>query len=297
MELATTNFQAFSNMMDEEMEGLKNDLVKDENRISYGNVDNGVVATPTDAVASAGPHTVDNVQYLDEGMVVDVKVKATGADAAGGPMPVTIVAVDRVAKTVTFSASVTTAAGQGIYRTGNRNVEPTGFVPICAPTGQLYGLDPATEPKWAGNTTAINGNLSEINMIKACDTARVNGGKTSVIFTSLGVRRSYFNLLTQNRRYVDNKIYRGGFQGLPFNYGEEIPVVEDVDCPPGYMFFMDESKIKKYRRKAWYFADDDGAILKWIADFDSWQGLMKQYWELGTSMRRAHTLHTGVTEV
>jgi len=297
MELADSNFQAFASMMDEEMTGLKNDLVKDENRINYGNVDNGVMATITDT-ATAATHTVDTVQYLSIGMVVDVLVKATGALATGATTGMTVTGIDPVAKTVTFGASFgpTTATGQGIYRTGDRNLEPTGFVPICASTGQLYGLDPATEPKWAGTTTAIGGALSEINMIKACDGARVNGGKTSAIFTSLGVRRAYFNLLQGMRRYTDTKSYPGGFQGLPFNYGTEIPVVEDVDCPPGMMFFMDETKIKKYRRKGWYFADDDGAVLKWVRDFDNWEGLMKQYWEIGTTQRNAHTLHTGITE-
>ena len=118
-----------------------------------------------------------------------------------------------------------------------------------------------------------------------------------VLFSlQLGVRRSYFGLLQGNRRYTDMKSFPGGFQGLPFMYGTEIPVVEDVDCPPGMMFFMDESKIKKYRRKPWYFADDDGAVLKWVRDYDTWEGVMKQYWEYGTTMRSAHSLHTGITE-
>ena len=84
MELADTNFQAFSSMMDEEMTGLKNDLVKEENRITYGNVNNGVMATITDT-ATAAAHTVDNVQYFGEGMVVDVLTKSTGVVATGSP--------------------------------------------------------------------------------------------------------------------------------------------------------------------------------------------------------------------
>ena len=295
MELAQTNFQAFSNMMDEEMEGLKNDLVKDENIISYGNLNNGVRAMITDT-ATGATHTVGNAQNLEVGMIVDIREVATGVAAPTGTA-LTINSVDKTTNTVVFSGVTgATTATMGIYRAGNRNLEPTGFVPMCAATGSVYGLDPAVEPKWAGNTVAINGVLSETNMIKACDTARSRGGKTSVIFTSLGVRRSYFALLTQQRRFNNTQTFEGGFSGLPFNYGTEIPVVEDVDAPPTYMFFMDESKIKKYRRKAWYFADDDGAVLKWIADRDAWQGMMKQYWELGTNMRGAHVLHTGVTE-
>jgi len=163
-------------------------------------------------------------------------------------------------------------------------------------TGILYGIDPAAQPLWVSTRNAIGGVLTELQMIAACDTARRKGGKTSVIFTSLGVRRAYFNLLTQQRRFVQTKEFTGGFQGLAFNYGSEIPVVEDVDCPAGHMFFVDESRVKKYRKREWYFADDDGNVLKWVKDFDKWEGLAKQYWELGTSQRNAHVVNTGITE-
>jgi hypothetical protein len=133
-------------------------------------------------------------------------------------------------------------------------------------------------------------------MITACDTARRKGGKTSAIFTSLGVRRAYFNLLTQQRRYTETKSYPGGFQGLPFNYGTEIPIVEDPDAPPNRMWFLDESKIKIYRNKDWAFTTADGDILKWVRDYDLWEGMMKQYWEVGTSQRDAHVLYDDVLE-
>lgn len=297
MELADTNFQAFSSMLDEEMTGLKDDLVKDENRITYGNTLNGVLAKITDTTTSA-THTVDTVQYLSVGMIVDVLDSGTGS-AAAGVVAATINSINTATKTIVLSATTAgaTTATSAIYRTGNRGVEPNGnFQNITASTGPLFGLDPATEPSWAGSTTAIGGILTETNMIKACDGTRTNGGKTSVIFTSLGVRRAYFGVLVGNRRYNDTKEFGGGFTGLAFNYGTEIPVIEDVDCPPGDMYYMDETKIKKYRRKPWFFADDDGAVLKWDRDYDRWEGMMKQYWEIGTSMRRAHARHTGVTE-
>jgi len=95
------------------------------------------------------------------------------------------------------------------------------------------------------------------------------------IFTSLGVRRAYFDLLTQDRRYTDTKAYPGGFQGLPFNYGTEIPMIEDPDAPPNKMWFVDEGKIRYYRKKDWAFADADGDVLKWVRDYDEWEGFME----------------------
>jgi uncharacterized protein YifE (UPF0438 family) len=295
MELAETNPQAFSSALDEEMDGLKMDIVKDENRIAYGvyQGENASLAKVVAAFTATTTVNVDSTQYLSIGEVIDILHVTTGATYV---LNVTITAINSTTQITISSATAMTDANARIYRQGNRGLEPTSFSDITSATSVLHGLDPAVQPVWKGNTVAIGGALSEVNMIKACDTARVNGGKTSVIFTSLGVRRSYFVLLTQQRRYTDTKSYPGGFQGLPFNYGTEIPLVEDPDCPPGEMFYMDESKIKKYRKRPWYFSDVDGSIFKWVSGFDSWEGLMKCYFEYGTKQRNAHVLHTGVTE-
>jgi hypothetical protein len=309
MDLAAENYQAFSNMADEEMDRLNTDIVKDSNRIFYGNaVGNGVLAIVMDTATSA-THTVDNVQYLEPGMVIDVLVIGTGS-ATGGIQstqvaPVTILSINESTKAVTFSSSFgptvsgPTNAGHGVYRFGNRTAEPTGMSQIVAASGSLHGIDPATQPIWASvvlNNSGTTQALSESRMILACDTGRRKGGKTSVIFGSLGVRRAYFNLLTQQRRYTDTKSFPGGFQGLPFNYGTEIPLVEDVDAPPNKLWFMMEDRLKVYRKKDWSFADADGHILKWVRDYDLWEGMMKKYWEIGTSQRNAHVLYTDITE-
>ena len=307
MELADTNPQAFSSALDEEMNGLKTDIVKDENRIAYGcyQGENASLAKIIATFAASTTPSVDSTQHLSIGEVIDVANVSTGAVTAGvAAATITDIQTPGAPGAITLSvATAMTDANERIYRTGNRGLEPTSFSDITSATAPLHGLDPAVQRVWAGNTSAIAGALTELNMIKACDTARQNGGKTSVIFTSLGVRRSYFTLLTQQRRYVDTKAFPGGFQGLPFNYGTEIPIVEDPDCPSrgtspntGQMYYMDETKIKKFRKRPWYFSDPDGSIFKWVSGFDSWEGLMKCYFEYGTSQRNAHVLHTGVAE-
>lgn len=298
MELAETNPQAFSSALDEEMDGLKTDIVKDENRIAYGVYvgENASLAVVVAAFTATTTVNVDNTQYLSIGERIDILHFGTGATYVLN-VTITDIQTEGAPGAITISAAtLLTDANARIYRQGNRNLEPTSFSDITSATSVLHGLDPATQRVWKGNTVAIAGALTELNMIKACDTARTKGGKISVILTSLGVRRSYFSILKQDRRMVDSKAYPGGFMGLPFNYGSEIPVVEDPDCPPGKMFYMDEKKIKKYRKRPWYFSDVDGSVFKWVSGFDAWEGLMKCYFEYGTKQRNAHVLHTGVTE-
>jgi len=306
MELADSNFQAFADMADEEMDRLKADLVKDSNRVAYQNPNgNGVLTMITDTATSV-THTVNNPQYLEPGMVVDVLVAASGSATGGiqstNTVPVKVVSINESTNAVTFDTSFgPTTTGHAVYRFGNRNNEPTGLSQIVATAGSLHNIDPAIIPLWKGNlinNTAAPGTaiaLAESKMILACDTARKKGGKTSAIFTSLGVRRAYFNLLTQQRRYTDPRNYPGGFVGLPFNYGTEVPTIEDPDAPPNKMWFIDESKIRIYRRKDWYFDDTQG-ILRWVRDYDIYEGLAKSYREMGTSQRNAHTLYDDVLE-
>lgn len=296
MELAQTNVQAFTSAVEAENEGLKDDLVKDSARIFYGD-GSGLMASLTTTATSA-TQSVDNSQYLSVGDKVDVLTRSNGS-ATGGLTNTEVVSVNYDTHEVVFGSSFTAATTQGVYRTGSYGNEPTGLAKIIAASGSLHTVDPSSVPLWAATVVANSGTprpLSEGLMIQTCDKIRVKGGKTSVIFTSLGVRRSYFNLLTQQRRYTDTKSFDGGFTGLPFNYGTEIPVVEDVDHKPGSMDFVEEDKLKIYRSKEWHWMDDDGHVLKWVTDYDSWEGLMRQYSEMGTSQRNAHGSLTDLIE-
>ncbi len=302
MELAEKNYQAFASAMDQEMEGTKEDTVKDTNRIVYGD-SSGLLATVT--ADGSNTVTVASIQYLDIGMMVDIRTRSSGALIAADRE---ITAINETTLVVTYSgADATASSTDGLYRTNNyasgTKREPSGLgLTVDATTTALHGVDPATQPKWAAtvrNNAAAPGTnraLSEGAMIELCDAIRVKGGKTSVILTPLGCRRAYFNLLTQQRRYADTKEFAGGFNGLAFNYGTEIPVVEDVDAPANKMYFLDESELKIYRSKPWSWLDREGHVLKWVNDYDDWEYILYQYWEIGTSRRNAHGVLTDITE-
>jgi hypothetical protein len=297
MTLAEKNFQAFASAMDDEMEGIKDDLAKDSNRVVYGDSSGLLAVVTADGVNTV---TVNNAQYLEIGMSIDILTIASGAVIAATR---TITAIS-AANVVTYSGAdvAATATTDGLFRAGNYGREPSGLGNIVSATATLHGLTVAAQPKWASLVrtnpagAGTNRALSEGLMIETCDLVRVQGGKTSLILGSLGVRRAYFNLLTQQRRYADTKEFAGGFSGLVFNYGTEIPMVEDVDAPPSKMRFLDESKFKVYRNKEWHWADDDGSVLKWVHDYDVWEGILRQYWEIGVASRNAQASLDDITE-
>lgn len=297
IDLAESDRQAFSSAMDEEMDGLKNDLLKDENHIGWGHTDSSVasgIKAKLTATATSATQTVDSTQYLQEGMVVDVT--NAGTPVAGGSQ-VTVVSINS-ATSVTFSASVTGTSGNYVSRFGNYNKEPNGINKIVDSTGAVHGLDPATTPIWKSYEDGTTTTLTEASMVTAVDEIRKAGGKIpSVVFMSFGVRRAYWLLQSSLRRYNEPKTFAGGLVGLSFMYGaKDMPVVDDPDAPAKHAFFLTEEDLTIYRDKEWAWQDRDGAVLKWVTDYDAWEGLMKQYWQIGTRQRNAHGKMTNITE-
>jgi len=295
MELAQSNFQAFASVLDEEVNGIQRDLAKDMNRQIYG-TSAGILATITGANAgNVIPAT--NTQYLEVGMVIDI-YDATGATQKASTRKIT--AITKNTNFTIDGPAVAVIATDFITRQGNLNREIIGLQQIVSNTGTLFNIDPTVEPLWQAVVNANGGTnraLSESLMIRMVDDIYTNGGNTTAIFTTLGVRRSYFNLLVQQRRYCDTKDFEGGFKGLAFTTDNgEIPLIADVDCQPNRMYFVNEKEMKIYRESDWSFMDRDGSKWQRVIGFDAYDSTLYKYCQLGTHRRNSHGLVSDVTE-
>jgi hypothetical protein len=253
-----------------------------------------------------------NAQYVEIGMTVDLynSTDTNGANvlANAGLVISNIVTVAGVT-TITFSTVATsTTTGFFITRGGSRSKEPVGFEQIVAGltntnvlgdgTGALYNITHAT---WTGNMDSTAGAISEGRMINLVDLIRQRGGRTTVGFCSLGVRRAYANLLTQQRRFVNTVEFKGGFQGIAFttDYGD-IPIVADFDCQPGRLYLMNEKEITIYQNADWAWMNRDGNMWQRLIDssgeYDAYRARMFKYWQIGTHRRNTHGMMTGIIE-
>lgn len=304
-ELADKNFQAFASALDQEVNGLKEGLRKDQARQAYG-TNKGVMAT-ANAAGTTTTIVMSDAQaiYLEVGMFVDIFTSAdasrvadvtiTGISSAGGTTTVTF----------TPAAGANTASGDYITRDNSLNKEITGFGSIVAASGAVYNIDPATVPVWASYVDANGGTnraLSEGLMIATVDKIRrLGGGVPTVGFCGLGVRRAYFNLLVQQRRMTNTQDFTGGFKGLAFvTDGGEIPIVADVDCPGNTILFLNEKEIKLYNAGDWGFMNRDGSnwqrTITSAGSFDAYDATLYQYTEMGTHRRNAHARISDLTE-
>lgn len=296
--LSDTDAKAFAKALDNEVEGLKNDLKKDMNRQIYGS-GNGAIGVATGANTGAVV-PVRDARLFQIGMVVDTQ---TGTTVDNTGLVVSSVSLAPGANTVTFtttpgtalaSADIIVRRGSGIAAGGTK--ELTGLAAIVSDTGTLYNVDPTVEPEWRASVSANGGTpraLSEALMIRMTDDIRTKGGSTTLILQSLGVRRAYFNLLSQLRQTVNTQEFTGGFSGLAFTTDRgEIPVVADVDAPLNTQWFINEDALTYYRDEEWHFLDKDGSMWKQVrdanGDYDAYYARMVEYHELGTDRRNSH---------
>ena len=315
-ELANSNFQAFASALDTEMTGLRNDLAKDLNRQVFGTANSVIAVATAGGTGSAGANpfnvlAVSGAQYLEVGAVVDVYDTTQATLKASAR---TITTINYATGAILYDgASQTTIATDVMVRSGNGNLgvggtgtagqrEVTGFGAIVNNT-TLYNINPGTEPKWQGVVAANGGTnraLSEGLMIQQVDAVRANGGKVSVVFTNLGVRRAYFNLLTQQRRFSNTMEFDGGFTGLAFTTDQgDLPVVVDVDCQYSTMYFLDEKNIKVYRANDWEFMNRDGSNWQRVVsggNVDAYDATLYSYQEIGTHRRNGHAVLKDITE-
>ena len=305
--MSSTDPKSFAKALDNEIEGLKNDFKKDLNRQIYGS-GNGAIGVVKTTAATINTFAVTDGRLFQIGAVVDIITLPTTVAVTGR----TVTAVDLTAgaNTVTLSgATFSVTAAQIVVRTGSGpsasgNREITGLEAIIASSGTLYNIDPSSEPEWTAEVSSNSGTaraLSEGLMIQMADRIRTRGGTTTVIFQSLGVRRSYFNLLSQTRSTVNQQEFTGGFTGLAFTTDMgEIPVVADVDAPLGKQYFVNEAAITFYRDEEAHFLDRDGSMWKQVrdssGDYDAYYARLVEYHELGTDRRNTHGLISDITE-
>ena len=295
MKLAETNYQSFASVLDSEVTGLKNDLAKDLNRQVYG-THRGAIGV-FEATASSNVLDVEDVMYAQLGMQIDI-IDGTTLGSASPTVKASnrqIIDIDTDNNTIEIDgAALAVAAGDIFVRTGNINREWTGLTEIVSNTGTLYNIDPTVEPLWKAHVDSNGGTpraLSEGLMIGVADKIRAAGSYPTVAFMNLGVRRAYWNLLVQQRQFVNTKEFDGGFTGLAFTTDKgEIPMVSDTDAPKNKIFFVNEKEIKVYRESDWSWMDMDGSRWQRVIGYDAYEATMYQYSELGTHRRNSHAV-------
>lgn len=303
IELADKSYQTFASALDTEMSKVKDDISKERNRQFFG--DGLGTRTIATAVASGQKIPVADARQLDLGGIYDIHTP--GNSTAVTQVVITNYDTTPGAHTVTVTGTVTAVAiGDVFVRAGSYDREIHGLASILSDTTTLYGIDPTVEPLWRAEVNDNGGAptaISELMLIRMADRIYRNGGKTTAMWTSLGVIRAYFALLSGERRFVNKEKYEGGFSGVAFQSpsGGDTPFFTDIDAPKGEIAFLNEKEITRYDAHGGYkFMDRSGSIWTQKRDnagkYDAWDATLFEYAEMGTTRRNTHGKITNITE-
>lgn len=124
---------------------------------------------------------------------------------------------------------------------GNNGKDFQGIGFIIDASNTVGGIDPSTNSWWQSyeenSATALTAPL----MTTAYNTASRGNDVPDLVITTLALFGKYESLLTANVRYQDVTKANLGFQNLMF---KQTPVVFDVSCPSGEMFFINSKYLK-----------------------------------------------------
>ena len=310
-EQAAEDYQAFINVVDMEITGLKRDLAVDLNRQVYGD-GTGTLAVVVDQVTGTTLE-VDSTHYLQVGMTIDIADPSTGVkQQSGAASSIEITAIDESTNVITITGTlgsfgadinandILVRSSNGVNNFGK---EWTGLSAIVKPSGVLHEIDPDDYPSWKATEVALGsagnpGTLTELDLINLVQKVDKQGGDVDVMLASPGVYNAYWNLLQGFRQFTNTASLTGGQRSFTFEaLGKPIKFVSDYAAPVGTLYALSSKEIVVNRKKDWAWMDRDGSMWSRVADTDAYEARYFQYSQLGTYRRNAHAVLSNIAEL
>lgn len=223
----------------------------------------------------------DTVQFLVEGMIIDIVTAATGVKIDKGTAR-RIASIDRANKTVTLAGTdkVTTDATHAIVEQGSYNNNFTGIADIMDQSADIYGLSRSTYPWLKADVTDATGDITDAVIVrKLLDLENNAGAKTDLIVSAPDAYVEYYGYLESTKR-TNNLGYgtiEGGFKAIKVN---GIDMVQDRFQASATMDLFDTSVFKMHVLEDWHWMNQDGAILKWDSGYAAYKAVMTAYKEV-----------------
>lgn len=263
---------AFVNLLNAEMEGLVAGAKANFARMLYGD-GNGLICTVT-SKKSDHQLAVNSAKSYFVGL--KVKIGATS------PIETEITAVDVAGKTITVSASLTSATfsgGEKVTIQGAEGNEIIGLAGIFDGTS-LYGYTKSEEAyfsPYVKNVTATQ--LAESDIVDVIDSLEEsNDGKVNMILCSHKVRKSIAALMSASRRIVNTAEIAAGYSSIIIN---DVPVYADKFCPDDRIYFVNTDDFSLNQLCDWAWLEDEGGrILKQVAGKAAYSATLVKYTEL-----------------
>lgn len=293
IEASKANTAAFANLLRQELEDAQTDAKDDLSRQVYGDGTGKLAGVATGATTVT--LTVDSVQYLFEGMMIDIYDNANAPKATGRE----ITGVDDANNTVTISgANVTVVTTDYIVRASSRGNEMTGLGKVFEQNTTLYTIDRNTNKWFNAQTKALNAEIDEVGFqLGINEVDRKTGGKINYIATSYGVERAWYNYQLSFKRNVNYQDLKGGWKSMTFQSPNgEIPIKGSKYAPTGKARMLDLTHWFIGELADWAFMDQDGAMLSRVPNKLAYEATLRKYADVVCDLPRGQYELTGITE-
>jgi len=312
LKAAKSNRGSFMRAMDEKMKRIGEAMALELNRAFWGD-GSGALAQITQAsgsITAGNTITVDNAAQLVPQMRIDTFSAKSGGSS--GLDSVVIDQVDYNNNTITLTTTQTVTQNFFIFREDSRGKYAQGLLGIVDGADSdgnrvVSSIQNITRSSnlWADANVLDNAGSVGTNRAitvklvqQACERGERNIGKSpTVIYSSFGVRDSWFDLLQADKRYVNVKMLDGGFSAMEYSGGKApIPWIVDRMCPVNTAFFVHEPELSIYQAtNGVEWVDEDGAILSRGSD-DSYDARSRCYITLASHQFQCHTVLRDITE-
>jgi len=248
-----------------------------------------------DPGVGTGPSAVTDVNYLREGMYIDVNTAA--ADPAAfrtGASPLKIVAVDWANRKITVDAAFPAACGDGdeLYLRGTQtdaaaivSQEPIGLATSLASSGTYLNINKATVGVWSTDQITASGYLNEDILLRArTRISQRTGAPMATVNRNFAVLAHQvqcdvlFKLAIPRIRYSGNSgIDLGNVDNVQFG---NIPFRTSYQAPSTVAYIGDWSNHRTFYAPGGQLHIDttyNGASMKWVAGYDQGLAFAKSY--------------------
>lgn len=305
LKVAQAGVGAVATALNEEMSGLQESLRLDINRQLFG-LGTAQLCLVNGAVTDAKTVNCDNGMTLLDGTTRRIYVDQRLDFWNGGTLQASDIQVASVPSTTQFTVTqdINVAENALVCRHGAKNaagtvLETAGLQQICAATGALQGLNPATggEEFWKSVHETTVGTLSEIKLIKFIQDIKSKMQRAPKLgVTTNGVMRAMFDMLDESVRREPVNL-KAGYKAISLVVdGDEVAFMTDPDCPDGNLFALNLEFMEWSRLANFEFMGQDGNILHRIENKPGYGATLFCFGNQATTSRQDQGRMSGITE-
>lgn len=324
MKTSESSKGSFARALGSEIDYLVRDLAAYRGRVIFGygngvlclvNGDPGTGTTVNVDSPHGVPGSVNGARFIQPGMYVAFVDPSTGNIRSGGARTVASVAADGSSFTVTSAMDASVADNDAVVIAhfsnsnivqettwGNEQMGLLGMVDTTTYLSTFHGIDRSTSPgNYLQSVVIPNvGALSTDVIQRAIDTVyQKSAGKTDAIICEHSVHRAYIALTEADRRYTGANLMAPdagtkAAKGRFLSFGD-IPIYADRFCPYGTMFGLQKDTFTRWILVEGEWADETGAILRFVPDVDSYEGVYRIFDNFSCEKGNANWRLDGIT--